>query len=106
MWCFLSCDNHIEVQEEVSSMLLREAATFGVCLGMEMSTFLSSERILKVKFGVTYNSTVGGSRNIVLVVLKQVLYLIIQDLSHEESKMVTFSERKIEGGRKEESNIN
>lgn len=48
----------------------------------------------------------GGSRNIVLVVLKQVLYLTIQDLSPEESKMVTFSERKIEGGRKEETNIN
>lgn len=71
-----------------------------------VNIFLLSERILNVKFGVTYNSTVGGSRNVVLVVLKQVLYLTIQDLSHEESKMVTFSERKIEGGRKEETNIN
>lgn len=107
LWYSLSCDNHIEVQEEASSMLLLEAATFGVCLGMEMSIFLSSERILKVKFGVIfYNSTVGRSRNIVLVVLKQVLYLIIQDLSHEESKIVTFSERKIEEERKEETNIN
>lgn len=69
LWCFLSCENRTEVQEEASSMLLPKAATFGVCLGKEILIFLSSKKILKVTFGVIfYNNIVGGSRNTLLVV--------------------------------------